>query len=237
MGDIHGNVDAWKDVLQQIQFRPNDELWLLGDVIDRNPGGLSIIREVMRTDNMHMLLGNHEHMMIKALNMHNMLKMSIPVNVYDNTREVAHWFQNGGAVTYDEYESLTHKERIELATFLLSLEPAKTLESEYKPIEICHAAPVETFSDRKGLHLSNQFIHCLWDRESYQDPVDIGKTVIFGHTPTMFIKDDMSCNSIIHLENDWHAIDCGAAYPIGRLACIRVDDMQEFYSYTRMRLG
>lgn len=234
MGDVHGNVNAWKNVLQQIQLKPDDELWLTGDVIDRNPGGISIIREIMETPNMHMLLGNHEDMMMKALHFDDPKIMRRDKMYFHFCPEaMALWFHNGGGVTYDEYESMTTEDKDKLIEFMRSLTPTKDITYNGMEIELCHAAPHETFDVRNGYTLT-ETEHCLWDRESFKDSEDLGKMVIFGHTPTIFIKDDMTCINMIHLQNNWHAIDCGAAYPIGRLACLRIDDMKEFYSNTKL---
>ena len=52
-------------MLQRIGFTPEDTLYLLGDVIDRGPDGIQLLREIMHTPNMKMILGNHEYMMMQ----------------------------------------------------------------------------------------------------------------------------------------------------------------------------
>ena len=37
ISDIHGRKDRFEDVLEQINLQENDVLYILGDVIDRNP--------------------------------------------------------------------------------------------------------------------------------------------------------------------------------------------------------
>ena len=37
MSDIHGQFDALMKMLEKIQFSDEDELYILGDVIDRGP--------------------------------------------------------------------------------------------------------------------------------------------------------------------------------------------------------
>jgi len=72
--------------------------------------------------------------------------------------------------------------------------------------------------------------------EFYKKPVNINNTtVIFGHTTTRNIRAERY-NEIKIPYTIWHdesgdkiGIDCGAAYPHGQLACLRLDDMQEFY--------
>ena len=48
MSDIHGQKRRFDSVMRQIGLRAEDTLYVLGDVIDRNPDGIGILRR-MRT--------------------------------------------------------------------------------------------------------------------------------------------------------------------------------------------
>ena len=67
MSDIHGQKRRFDSVMKQIKLQPDDTLYILGDVIDRNPDGIKILRQIMAMPNAKMLLGNHELMMMNAL--------------------------------------------------------------------------------------------------------------------------------------------------------------------------
>ncbi|MBR6556630.1 MAG: metallophosphoesterase [Clostridia bacterium] len=67
LSDIHGNERRFHSILHQIDLRPEDTLYVLGDVIDRHPGGFRILRRLMAMPNAKLLLGNHEYMMLRAL--------------------------------------------------------------------------------------------------------------------------------------------------------------------------
>ena len=47
LSDIHGNMANFKSILKQIDLQPEDTLYVLGDVIDRYPDGIRIIRMIM----------------------------------------------------------------------------------------------------------------------------------------------------------------------------------------------
>lgn len=51
-------------MLEKIQFSADDTLYILGDVIDREPVGIPCRQKIMVTPNIVMLLGNYEHMML-----------------------------------------------------------------------------------------------------------------------------------------------------------------------------
>lgn len=70
LSDIHGQSRRFHSILSQIDLKDEDTLYILGDVIDRNPDGIRILREIISHPNMQMLLGNHEHMMLQSLYSH-----------------------------------------------------------------------------------------------------------------------------------------------------------------------
>lgn len=43
MSDIHGNYKKFRLMLERIDFKEEDTLYILGDVIDRGTKGLSIL--------------------------------------------------------------------------------------------------------------------------------------------------------------------------------------------------
>lgn len=45
LSDIHGNAYNFDAILQQICLQPEDILYILGDVIDRHPDGIRILRK------------------------------------------------------------------------------------------------------------------------------------------------------------------------------------------------
>ena len=47
MSDIHGNLDRFEKVLKQIDLQDDDKVYILGDVIDRNPYGIEILLRIM----------------------------------------------------------------------------------------------------------------------------------------------------------------------------------------------
>lgn len=67
MSDIHGNSERFNSVMEQINLQPEDTLYILGDVVDRFPDGIRILRKLMGMPNVKMLRGNHEQMMLRTI--------------------------------------------------------------------------------------------------------------------------------------------------------------------------
>ena len=73
VSDVHGHLDDLRRVLSEAGLTDGDgswagedaELWLLGDMVDRGPDGIGVVR-LMRSlqqqapDRVHVLMGNHE---------------------------------------------------------------------------------------------------------------------------------------------------------------------------------
>ena len=88
LSDVHGYVGDLVDGLEHIGFGDDDELWILGDLVDRGPDGIGTVNLVMSLqqeapDRVHVLMGNHE---ILALGRHR-----FPGSRFDGS-----WRINGG---------------------------------------------------------------------------------------------------------------------------------------------
>ncbi|XOV87209.1 MAG: symmetrical bis(5'-nucleosyl)-tetraphosphatase [Pseudomonadota bacterium] len=61
VGDIQGCYTEFCQLLEKCNFRPGtDQLWLVGDLINRGPGNLQTINHVMRMPGVKVVLGNHD---------------------------------------------------------------------------------------------------------------------------------------------------------------------------------
>lgn len=71
ISDIHGCHRTFDALLEKISFSQEDELFLLGDYIDRGPGSKQVLDKILQLrkeqHKVYCLLGNHEIMMLQAL--------------------------------------------------------------------------------------------------------------------------------------------------------------------------
>lgn len=231
LSDIHGNERRFRSIMQQIDLQPTDTLYVLGDVIDRHPGGIRILRKIMAMPNAKMLLGNHEYMMLRAL--------ACPYDDYADTgNAIPHWYRNGGKVTHDHWKHLRKSLRTEIVDYLHSLPLNIDIEVSGTPYMLVHGAPVGAYDHDPKYHNAIHF--AVWKRLALSDYFWGDYTLIFGHTPTKHYQDNIP----MALWTGEHriGIDCGSGYPedednpisrYGRLACLRLDDGKVFYSEER----
>lgn len=93
MSDIHGLYDRYIKMLDLIQLSDEDELYILGDMIDRGKDGIRILLDMMNRKNVIPFLGNHEWMMLAYL---------------EGLKTQYVWLSDysGGAVTLDAFSRL-----------------------------------------------------------------------------------------------------------------------------------
>lgn len=219
MSDVHGNMERYNSIMKQINLQESDTLYVLGDVIDRYPDGIKILRKIMKMNNVKMLLGNHEYMMLQSLDSNSNQEET------EQIRTLRLWYSNGGEITHNYLKHIRKDIRKEVFDYLKSL----PLEYEVTINEIkyllVHASPARAYNNSK---YENEKEFAVWNRWKRGDSIPKEYTMIFGHTPTCFFRSIEPYQ--IWREGRAIAIDCGCGYCDGRLACLRLDDMKVFYS-------
>ena len=213
MSDLHGKYKLFLEMLKLIQFSDKDTLYILGDVVDRGEEPVKILLHIMKSKNIHLILGNHEQMLLDS-ERHNF-------NYFCYDTQL--WASNGGLTTYDELMTLNEDTRKEIISFLKKIPYKKEIEVENKKFILvhgCYGKSKETI---------------LWNRmnENIQRPMD--STIIFGHTPTCNYQSDFPF--VIWKKDNLIDIDCGLARQkpnFSQLGCLRLNDLKEFYlTFTR----
>ena len=221
LSDIHGHAGRFDSIMKQIRLRPEDTLYVLGDVIDRNPDGIRILRKFMAMPNVKMLLGNHEYMMLDALYYH-VDELPEPWDPNGPNKYIRVWYSNGGEITHYYMKHQRISTRADIFNYLTALPLNIEIEINRTQFLLIHGG-----LDDHSNNVENTY-HAVWDRVTRLSQMPDGKTVIFGHTPT-FKYQDANSPRIWRGENRF-GIDCGCAYQDGRLSCIRLEDMTEYYS-------
>ncbi len=244
VSDIHGNMEAWRSIKSQIKLRPMDDLYILGDVIDRGKHGIDILSEIMVTKNMHMVLGNHEYMMMNVIGYPYTetdpeLKRSV-----EQRRSL--WYSNGGKITHDEYNKLDDAYQRAIGKFLQSLPLSISVKVNGTRYILVHANWEKIYDFCSNGNDDYRAYFSVWSRDleiadEFVSTMKGKNFMVAGHTPTCNfnpwineLKVTDNRPSVIKTGSIF-LIDCGAAYVHdkeihGRLACLRLDDQKIFYS-------
>lgn len=87
ISDIHGCNRTFLALLEKTGFSQGDELFLLGDYIDRGPDSKGVIDTILRLRaegySVRCIKGNHEEMLLKSWRL-------------NDERSLSHWVRNGG---------------------------------------------------------------------------------------------------------------------------------------------
>ena len=235
MSDIHGNLRRFRSVMEQIGLRPEDTLYVLGDVMDRYPDGPAILLELMRTPNARLLLGNHDYMMLCVMDAQTVRSLDLIERYKARTR----WYRNGGGVTEEALRALDAETLQGLLDYVRGLPLFYRVELNGQRYRLIHAAPIELY-EALGQRYHNETEFAVWHRWGMEDPLpfETDEIFVFGHTPTSYF-DEAQDPLRICIRGRRIGIDCGAGFPAdahacglpnGRLACLRLDDMREFHS-------
>lgn len=244
IGDIHGDFDAFNEILKKIKFdEEKDVIYILGDVIDYGLSGISCLQMIMNTPAMHMILGNHEWMMLRA----NSTPYYDPNDdqhmrecVVDQTSAILHWYDNGGIPTHRMFNKITDKERISIIQFLLNTPINIDIKINDRQFKLCHAAPIDWYA-LSGDYEKTPIEFAIWHRSDFKwSPVrEVPYTTIIGHTPTSKWVDNKIPESVSLFNGKIINIDCGSDILenknndniyTGRLACICLNNMKITYA-------
>lgn len=217
MSDIHGMKNMYDEMLDKIKFSNGDVLYVVGDTIDRGPDGIPVLMDLMSRKNAVLVRGNHEEMLLNALN---------PLGT---KHLVDVWANNGSPPTIRGLNELGPMQKARLHRYVKKTPTSLDVEAGGRKFHLVHACPGKDDRTR------------LWERPSqYAAPMFPDRTVIVGHTPTMYFHPSSSTyltKAPGHMEiyrcDAFIGIDCGCAMPWNipkrALGCLRLEDMEEYY--------
>lgn len=225
MSDMHGQYGRYKAMLEKIGLKDEDRLYILGDAIDRGPGSLEILFDIMSRDNVEMFLGNHEHMMLTFM---------------EGSDRIS-WFYgvNGGKETYSRFKSLDQEKQKQIVDFLLyETTVKKDLHLGNRRFILSHTSAINDGIDiytKDHVHDLMAIQDIMWDMSDHNigsipKLPDTDKETFFisGHIITRRLSGDNDDVFIQKYPNgySWYDIDCGCAMgsSFGYLSCLKIDE-------------
>lgn len=191
IGDVHGHYEGLMTLLEAIAPTSDDQVYFLGDLIDRGPHSAYVVKFVKESC-YHCLLGNHEQMLL---------------NIFTNrqvpTSMVQAWLYSGGQATVASYQQATiphdHVEWFKaLPTYL-----------DLGDILLAHAGV-----DPSIPMIEQTAEQLCWVRDKFhsmEKPYLPNKLIIVGHTIT-FTLPGVNPGKLAQGQG-WLDIDTGAYHP------------------------
>ena len=180
VSDLHGQYQAFMAGLERIGFGENDELYLIGDAIDRGPDGIRILSELQKNQNMHLIIGNHEFMMLNAVEPNGKKKCNGP--------DATLWlYYNGGVTTYEQYGKLAVKTRQSLLLWLQRCYVIKTLEVNGEKFCLTHSYYRKDLEDLMYHEMKYEDVWEIVWKSMYRHDHDTRGTDVYQDTDYTFI--------------------------------------------------
>lgn len=227
MSDIHGQYEKYQKMLEKICFSDQDELYILGDVVDRGPHPIRVLQDMSMRYNVFPILGNHDYMAAYILSKLNVQITEENCETHLDSSDIqllSSWLIDGGDTTLTEYKKLSLEEREYVLEYFSEFTPYEELTIGERHFVLVHGG-LSPFEPNQSLSQYELF-SLLTTRPDYTKPYFSDKFLVTGHTPTCMIAEEYS--GTIYQKNNHIAIDCGAGWNMP-LGCIRLDDFCEFY--------
>lgn len=229
ISDIHGCYEEYIKLLEKIQFSQDDELYVLGDVVDRGPEPIKVLQDMMLRPNVYPILGNHDYMALKVLKKLNVEIREDNVDNHldgDDLIDYLYWMQDGGNTTLEQFRKLSMNEKGEILEYLQDFSVCEEIFIDNKRFILVHA-DLYGFEENKNLddYALGDFIfrRAEYGKRYFKDENTI---IVTGHTPTVLIREDKM--PLVYRGNGHLAIDCGCVYG-ERLAAYCLDDGRVVY--------
>ena len=222
IGDIHGQLSKLKNLISKVQsdIESDDLIIFVGDYIDRGPRSFEVIEFLLKLKSEHnivFLIGNHEDMFLRF------------VSRGDNYNN---YMANGGEYTIKSYFKNLKEFKI-----------PETHKKFYNSLKLYYESDlfiaVHAGINPKVKNITDQRRDdIIWIRESfYEYNKKWDKTIVFGHTPTMYINASKDVNKNItkgvYIDDKRNiiGIDTNAMSEGFPLSCIRLPDRKIYQAY------
>ncbi len=211
MSDIHGCYNEYLKALDIINFNDNDELYVLGDIVDRGNEPIKLLQDMMLRHNVFPIIGNHDYMALTVLK-----KLCVEIteeNVETHLNEddmlnYIHWMNDGGKTTCEQFQKLSREDQLDIIDYLEEFTLYEEVNVNNKEYILVHAG-LNPFDKNKELD-EYSIDEVIFKSVDYNIKYFDDKYLVTGHKPTISI--DKSKKGQIIEKNNHIAIDCGCVF-------------------------
>ena len=231
VSDLHGNFNIYEQIKSYI--KPDDVVFFLGDGGDRGPQPWKTIKTIMDDTQFIYMMGNHEDMLIKALDEYREDNERLGYRFY-------HLANNGGTSTMEQmladpdWKHYLKRMRVLPTTLIHKNKSGKTI-----------------YLSHSGLyypgHENPSKDEAVWDRDHLWWPWPDGDdwVAVHGHTPVQIVpelfpddetyrtlqkNDEAPVGYLVYDEGHKIDIDCGCFFS-GQACLLNLDTLEPTYFY------
>lgn len=191
IGDVHGHYNGLMGLLEAIAPGKEDEIYFIGDLIDRGPQSSKVV-EFVKQNATGCILGNHEQMLIDVVS-----GGAMAAQVQQS------WLYSGGYATITSYPDSTipeeHLEWMKKLPIYLDLGDVLLVHAGVDP-----RMPLEAQTSEQLCWIRDEF-------HSMEEPYFSDKLIVIGHTIT-FTLPGVTPGKLAQGQG-WIDIDTGAYHP------------------------
>lgn len=216
IGDVHGCLAELEKLIRKLGYRENDGIYsrqdnrkliFVGDIVDRGPDSLGVIRLIMKLccqNIAFMVLGNHDDRLLRYLK--------------GNAVEVKH----GLETTAEEFRNVSAEEKQEIIRFLENTPTYYVLDGGN--LLAVHAGIKESYVGKYTKKIREFCLYGLTTGEINEIGIPVrldwardykGDTlIVYGHTPRLYV----------YRQNNAICVDTGCVF-MNRLSALRYPEM------------
>ena len=220
MSDVHAEYELFVALLREIGFSDKDELYIIGDVIDKGADSVRLLKYILERDNIHLSMGNHEYEFLKLY--HSLIDKE-DVDFDEVLLKLREYFPNDGHLL--DYETVD----------MLELLPTYFDEPDFIGVH----AGLLLDEDGRAISPAELPIEEIIYNRSFKSPGVLpadSRCVFFGHTSSMSVFPDASI--IVYKRGEDESgnikdyikvhLDTGA-FVSGILGCFSIDECRCYF--------
>ena len=214
---IYGNWEKYNRLLQAIDLKDTDVLYVIGDVLDYGEQGMEVLTDMSMRANVYPVAGAHDFLALRMLAGFDKMLRDGASPTPEFAAEMMAWANDGGKPTLDGFRALDADMREGVLDYLSEFALYEELEVKGKDYVLTYAGIADFDPDTplEDYQPEDFFSPAKKDERFFDDRV-----LIVGCQPTD--------GGRIEKEHGIWRLDCGLLQG-GKLGCLCLESGEEFY--------
>ncbi|MBQ8340919.1 MAG: metallophosphoesterase [Clostridia bacterium] len=214
---ICGDWDRYQRLLQAINLKKEDILFVIGDMADYGEQGVEVLTDMSMRENVYPVAGEHDFLALRMLDGFDKMLKDGSMPDPEFAAEMTAWAADGGKPTLDGFRALDADMREGILEYLAELPLYEEIEAKGKDYVLVYAGIADFDPDT--------------ELDDYQ-PEDFFRPAVEGERffedRTLIVGGAATESGRIEREEGIIRLNCGAKDG-GKLACLCLETGEEFY--------